>query len=162
MVKASKKRSRMTFIEVDVFRRMGAAQVLYVVLHDLDVNFQGQTFQEDILTSRGWKKCKHYYCHQIGRQVVAIEWCHCECCTSWPWITFSRSWNLKCAYFENVESEQKNTQVWLLQSLTFVIEWDHCECATSWPLPKFSRSNISSGIFLDNTWKMQTIAIANR
>ena len=37
-----------------------------VVLHDLDLNFQGQTFQVDILTSKGLKYI-HYYWHQIRR-----------------------------------------------------------------------------------------------
>ena len=48
----------------------------------LDLNFQGETFEGAILTSKRWRKCKHYYCHQIGSQAFAIEWRHCECCMS--------------------------------------------------------------------------------
>ena len=54
--------------------------IVNTVLHDLDLNFQCQTFQVAILTKA--ENCKSYYCHQIGSQIFAIEWCHCECCTS--------------------------------------------------------------------------------
>ena len=46
-------------------------------------------------------------CHQIGSQVFAIEWHHCECCTSRPWPTFSRSLILKCEYLAKCESWRK-------------------------------------------------------
>ena len=56
-----------------------------VVVNDLDQNFQGQTFQVAILSSKRWK-CKHYC--EIGSQAFAIDWHHCECCTPWPWPYF--------------------------------------------------------------------------
>ena len=70
-----------------------------VVLHDLDLNFQGQTFQVAILKSKCWKMQrlllpsdrKWGICHQIGSPVFAIEWIHCECYTSWSWPIISRS-----------------------------------------------------------------------
>ena len=37
------------------------------------------------------EKCKLFYGHQIGSQTFAIDWRHCECCTSWHWHTFPRS-----------------------------------------------------------------------
>ena len=46
-----------------------------VVVNDLDLNAQGQTLQTAILTNKRWK-WKHYYCHQIGSSVFAIEWRH--------------------------------------------------------------------------------------
>ena len=69
-----------------------------------------------------FQKCKHYYCHQIGSQVFAIEFfANCECCRSWHWPTFSRSIILKCEYVENGESERKMLKYdfyigWHLQS----------------------------------------------
>ena len=46
--------------------------IVNVVLCDLDLNFQGQTFQVTILTSKSWNKSKHSYCHQLRSQVYAI------------------------------------------------------------------------------------------
>ena len=60
----------MTLIEVDICHRMESNA--NVVLRDIDLNFQSQSFQVFILTNGG--NYKHDYCHQIGRQVFAIEW----------------------------------------------------------------------------------------
>ena len=76
--------------------------ILNATLLDLDLYFQDQTFQVAILTIFvKAEKCKHYYCHQIGRHVFAIDWRHyelrandldsCECCTPLPSNNFSRS-----------------------------------------------------------------------
>ena len=40
----------------------------------------------------------------VGNHVFTMEWRICQCCISWAWPTFSRSWNLKCEYLENDES----------------------------------------------------------
>ena len=81
-------------------------------------NFQGETFQVAILTSKCWK-LQYYYCHQIGSQVFTIEWRHCECCTSWPWPTFSKLRFLKCKNLKTVRAIE------LFSSMTF-IEVDIC------------------------------------
>ena len=54
-------------------------------------------------------QCEHYYCHQIGSQVFAIEPHHCESCWSWPWPTFSRSRISTVEYLGNGESYRKCT-----------------------------------------------------
>ena len=38
-----------------------------VVLCDIDLHFEGQTFQVVILTSLG--KCQYYYCHELGSHI---------------------------------------------------------------------------------------------
>ena len=99
---------------------------------------------ELLLFSERWNK--HYYCHQIGSHLFAIEWRHCECCTSWPWPIFSNSWNfwkyINIQYLEIGERWElaKKAQELLLWRLILAIEWRQCECCTSWPLPIFSRS----------------------
>ena len=35
--------------------------------------------------ANGVRQSYHWYCHQIGSQVFAIEWSDCECCTSGHW-----------------------------------------------------------------------------
>ena len=44
---------------------------------------------------------------QIGSHAFTIALCQYECCTSWPWPTFSRLRILKCEYLENGESQRK-------------------------------------------------------
>ena len=44
---------------------------------------------EYLANGEGWSR--HCCCHQIGSWALASE-----CCTSWPWPTFSRSRILKC------------------------------------------------------------------
>ena len=67
-----------------------------VVLHDLTLIFHGQTFQLAILTSKQSKNASITIANQIERQIFASEWCHCECCVSLPWPTFSSDeiWNV--------------------------------------------------------------------
>ena len=98
-VRASKKCSSTTIIEVNIFHRMGSLWIFspWPWLKFSRSNFSSGYFDKSV-------KCKHYYCHQIGSQVCDIEWRHCECCTSWPWPTFSRSRIFKCEYLENGES----------------------------------------------------------
>ena len=71
MVRASKKCSSMTFIEVDISRRF--AKIAKFVLRDLDLNFLGQTFQMANLTSYCWKNAnmtivirKSGICHRMA------------------------------------------------------------------------------------------------
>ena len=70
------------------------------------LNFWNGYFYKLIL-----KKCKHYCQHQIGCQIFAVEWHHCECCTSWSWSTFSRSHILKCKYLETVRANEKYSSI---------------------------------------------------
>ena len=87
---------------------------------------------------------KHYYCHEIGSQVFAIECRHCESCTSWPCPKFCRSQILKCEKHGNSESRQ------ICTSMTFIevnickwnhCKFNHCKCCTPWPWPSSRRSN---------------------
>ena len=94
-----------------------------VVVHDLDLNFQGQTFQVAILTSKCWKNCKHYHCHQIGSRAFSNEWHHFECCTSWTWPTFSRSQIFNVNISKMVRANEKCSR------MTF-IEVDICQNRT--------------------------------
>ena len=101
-----------------------------VVANNLDLNFQGQTFQMAILTNGG--KYKYYYCRQIGSKIFAIEWCHYERCTSWLWPTFSRLrsiwWTVraseKCSGMTFIEVCHRMGPLWMLHSmtLTFIVK----------------------------------------
>ena len=44
-----------------------------VILRNLDVNFQEQTFSHGNFDKKLVKNWNHYNCNQIGRQLVAIE-----------------------------------------------------------------------------------------
>ena len=82
-----------------------------ILLRDLD-----EIFKVKLLKWLFWQvntgKCKRYYCHQIGILVFAIEWRNCECCTSWPWPTFSRSLILNVNILKTVRASV-NAQIWL-------------------------------------------------
>ena len=61
------------------------------VLNDLDLNFEGHTFE----TFMSWKR---WVLHKKKRNtmqklIFVIDWCYCECecCTPWPWPSFSGS-----------------------------------------------------------------------
>ena len=74
-----------------------------VLVNDLDVHFQSQTFQVNSLTSIG-RKIQPFVLLSGRSLVLTIVWRHCKCCTSGLLPTFSRSQNLKCEYLENGES----------------------------------------------------------
>ena len=40
-----------------------------------------------------WELAKYVQVWVLWRLIVAIEWRHCECCTSWPWLVYSQSRN---------------------------------------------------------------------
>ena len=48
--------------------------------------------------ANGERQSKHRYCHQTRSHALAIEWRHCECCTSRSWPTFSRTRIINCEY----------------------------------------------------------------
>ena len=67
-------------------------------LLDTDLHFQGQTFGIlfDWRISRKRWEIEQTLLLSINRKSrIYIEWRNCECCTSWPWPTFSRSQNFK-------------------------------------------------------------------
>ena len=57
---------------------------------DLDLNFQGHTFETLIFRKR-WELPQKCITRLWQRLVFAIEWHHNECCTQWRWPSFSRS-----------------------------------------------------------------------
>ena len=61
-----------------------------VVLHDLDLNFQSQKC-ETLIFQKRWEVSQKYVIWLLLRFMFVIEWHHCECCTSWPLLSFSRS-----------------------------------------------------------------------
>ena len=94
-MRASAKMLPMTFTQFGIRCRS-----IVFLPRDVDSNFQGQTFHLAI-----WqvsvRKCKHYYCRQIGSRVFAIKWRHCNCCTLWRWPSFSGWRHFKFEYLKN-------------------------------------------------------------
>ena len=43
--------------------------------------FSRSNFSNSYFGMKRMKKCKHYYCHQIGSEVFAIKWHNCKYCT---------------------------------------------------------------------------------
>ena len=79
--------------------------------------------------------------HQTRRQVFAIEWRHCEFCTSMILTYILTLTNFEMWISRKWWELAKNAQVGLrLYRLIFAIEWDHCECCT--------RSHWASNILL--------------
>ena len=62
-----------------------------IVLHDINLYFQGQTFQVFLFTSKCWK-IQTLLLPLDRKSGICIEWHHFECCASWVWPTFSWSW----------------------------------------------------------------------
>ena len=52
-LRTSEKCSEMNFIKVAILPSNGT--IANIVLHDIDLNYQGETFQVAILTSKRWK-----------------------------------------------------------------------------------------------------------
>ena len=109
------------FMEVDIRHRTASANVL---LNDIHLHFQGQTFQVIILTYIGWKI-----------QTLLLLWDRMSgnCLRMAPlgiWLTFSRSRIMKCDYPAKRWELAKSAQVCLLYSMIFAIEWDHCVILT--------------------------------
>ena len=78
-IRARGKCSGMALIEVDICHRMAPLRMLNSIT--FTYIYQFQIFQVLILLiSKHWQKCKHDYCYQIGSEVFAIEFSHCECC----------------------------------------------------------------------------------
>ena len=89
-----------------------------VVLRDLDLNIQGQTFQVAILTYRGWKTSICHNCHQIESHAFVNE-----LTLRMLYITtltyFLRSRILKFKYLENGGSYRK-----ILDYDLIAIDWN--------------------------------------
>ena len=85
------------------------------LLHDFDHHSQGQTLFYFICKYfvNGERYSKHPYCHQIGSHVFSIEWLYCECCTSWPWLTFLRSQKIEMLISGKRWELAKDAQLWL-------------------------------------------------
>ena len=112
-------------------------EIANVVLHDLYLNFQGQTFQVTVLTIKQIlllaSDRKSGICHRMAPlwMLYIMTWTYIVKVKNFKtWISRKR-WLLA-----------KSAQLWLLLRSMFAIEWDHCECCTPWHWPKFSRSNI--------------------
>ena len=111
-----------------------------VVLNDLDLHFQRQTFQLAILTMIGWKmqtllllsNRKPGICYRMKplRTLYIMKLIYILNVTDFiKWI-FWKWWDLA-----------KNFKEWFLQRLIFIMEWDHCGCCTLWLSPLLSRLN---------------------
>ena len=101
-----------------------------IVLRDLDVNLQGQTFQVAIMRSKGLK-CKHYYCHQIGSRVFAIE------LYIMTLIYISRSRILKWEYLKTMIAIEKCSNMNFIE-VNICHGRGHCKCRIPRPWPSFS------------------------
>ena len=97
-------------------------------------------FKVAILANKGWK-IQTLLLLSERSQILAIEWRHCECCTSWSWPTFRghEFWNVNIS--KSVRASEKCSSMTFIR-LIVAIESDHCERCTPWPWPSFSRSNI--------------------
>ena len=89
----------MTLIQVDICYWMSCSMTLTYI------------FKVKLFTWLFWQvsveKIKTILLPSERKSGICIEWRHRECCTSWPWRTFSRSWNLKCEYLRNSEILRK-------------------------------------------------------
>ena len=119
---------KITFKDFDFCHRIASFRKFYSVT--LTKMFKVKPFK--------WlfRKWKHYYCHYLGSQVFAIEWQHCECCTSWPWPTSWRSRLMKtvrvgekCSRFTFIEDDfcYRTASLWMLyfMTLTFIFKVEH-------------------------------------
>ena len=89
-----------------------------VVLRDLDLNIQGQTFQVAILTYRVWKTSICYNCHQIESHAFVNELTlRMLYITTLTYFLWSRI--LKCKYLESGGSYRK-----ILDYDLIAIDWD--------------------------------------
>ena len=83
-----------------------------------------------------WEFAKNIHVRHLQKLILAIELNHCECCTPWPWPTFSRS-NFSSGYNLDIQMLEKGERYhchWI-GSHVFAIEWRHCKFCISLPWP---------------------------
>ena len=61
----NKKNLKLTLVDIDICHRMESLRKC--VLHDLDINFQHQTFEVAFLSKLSLEECKHYYITVVVR-----------------------------------------------------------------------------------------------
>ena len=78
-----------------------------------------------------------FYCRQLGRRVSAMQWRHCECYKSWPYLHFLGHRIRNVNIWKTVRASEK------CSIITFIdVDSRHYDCCTPWHWPTFSRSSI--------------------
>ena len=88
------------------------------------------------------EKFKHYYCHQIGSQVIAIEMAPLRMFYFMTLTYILKIMNMKCEYLENNETSEKcSSMIFIEANICHRMGLLQIFC-NPWPWPSFSRSNI--------------------
>ena len=134
MVRAITKLHLMTFMQVDI-------RHCYCYSQSSLPKFSRSNFSIDHFNKYRLEKSKHHHCHQIGSQIFAIEWRHCDCCTSltyifkvrkfemWIWKTVRASEKCSNKTFGGCYiPSNKTIAIGILKNLDFHFQGQTCSC----------------------------------
>ena len=97
-VTASNKYSSMTFIEVNIWHRMGPLPML----NSMTLTRISRSQIWNVNISEMWESYRKNASYDLQRVIFAIKWHLCECCTPWHWFSFSRSNILLCICYKKL------------------------------------------------------------